>query len=93
MSPFSSKIKQRSKSPSKATPKSAFSSRTTFAVASRFSINNGFGTPLGNVPSGLLFTFIKLNGKRFSSSSIAGPAAPLPEFTTIFNGFKALIST
>ena len=37
------KEKQRSKSPSKATPKSAFSVITTFAVDDLFSVSNGWG--------------------------------------------------
>ena len=51
--PTWSKKKHRSKSPSKATPKSAFSSITAFAVDDLFSSSSGLGIPLGKVGSGL----------------------------------------
>jgi hypothetical protein len=47
--PFSSKKKHLSKSPSKATPKSAFSRITAFEVVMWFSGKDGFGIPFGNV--------------------------------------------
>ena len=50
--PVSSKKKHLSKSPSNATPISAFSEITTFAVAGRFSVISGFGIPFGKLSSG-----------------------------------------
>ena len=91
--PFSSKRKQRSKSPSQAMPTAAPDSRTTFAVASRFSCRIGFGTPFGKLPSGSLNTLTISKGRCFSSALMIGPAAPLPVLTTILNGFSALTST
>ena len=51
-SPLSSTKKQRSASPSNATPKSAPSSRVFRTMNSRFSGRSGFGSWFGNVPSG-----------------------------------------
>ena len=51
-SPESSTKKQRSASPSYATPRSAPSSRVLRTMNSRFSGSSGFGSWFGNVPSG-----------------------------------------
>src|SRR5512135_1818848 len=91
--PVSSKKKQRSKSPSHATPMSAPDSMTAFDVASRFSGRSGFGTPFGNDPSGSNDSFMNLNGRRAPSMFITGPAHPLPGLTHTVYGFKAEGST
>jgi hypothetical protein len=51
-SPVSSTKKQRSASPSKATPKSACSSSVLPMMNSRFSGRSGLGSWFGKVPSG-----------------------------------------
>ncbi len=51
-SPVSSTKKQRSASPSKATPSWAESSNTLATMNSRFSGSSGFGSWFGKVPSG-----------------------------------------
>ena len=51
-SPVSSTKKQRSASPSNATPRSACSSETVAVMNSRFSGRSGFGAWFGKVPSG-----------------------------------------
>ena len=51
-SPVSSTKKQRSASPSNATPRSAPSSRVFETMNSRFSGRSGLGSWFGNVPSG-----------------------------------------
>ena len=51
-SPVSSTKKQRSPSPSNATPRSAPSSSVLRTMNSRFSGSSGFGSWFGNEPSG-----------------------------------------
>ena len=86
-SPVSSTKKQRSASPSNATPSAAFDSSVFRTMNSRFSGRSGFGSWFGKVPSGS-----KKNrsastcGSRSSTGGSITPPMPLAASTTMWSG-------
>ena len=92
-SPVSSTKKQRSASPSNATPKSAPSSRVLATMNSRFSGSSGFGSWFGKVPSGSKKYGATSIGSRSSTGGSITPAIPLAASMTTRSGRIAETST
>ena len=67
-SPRSSTTKQRSASPSKASPMSAPSATTAFCRSTRFAGSSGFASWLGNVPSSSKYIGTMSSGRPPSTS-------------------------
>ena len=91
--PFSSITKQRSASPSKASPISAFSDKTFFCRSTRFLGSRGFASWFGKVPSSSKYIGIISIGnfaKPAFVPSTAGavrPPIPLAASMTTLRGF------
>ncbi len=92
-SPVSSTKKQRSASPSKATPRSAPSSVVIRTMNSRFSGRSGFGSWFGKVPSGSKLQRTASIGRRFSTGSSIAPPIPFAASITTLSGFREARST
>ena len=85
-SPVSSTKKQRSASPSKATPRSAPSSSVFATMNSRFSGSSGFGSWFGKVPSSSKKHSTTSIGSRSSTGGSIAPAIPFAASITTFSG-------
>jgi hypothetical protein len=92
-SPVSSTKKQRSASPSNATPKSAPSSSVFETMNSRFSGRSGFGSWFGNVPSGSKKQRTASIGSRSRIGGSIAPAIPFAASMTMRSGSIASTST
>src|SRR5581483_10376917 len=88
-SPVSSTKKQRSASPSNATPRSAPSDSVRDTMNSRFSGNSGFGSWFGNDPSGSKKHRTASTGSRSSTGGSIAPAIPFAASITTFSGRTA----
>ena len=89
-SPVSSMKKQRSASPSKATPRSAFSSSTLPTMNSRFSGSSGFGSWFGKRPVGLEEAAHGVeSGSRSRTGGSIAPAIPFAASITTLSGLIA----
>ena len=90
-SPFWSTTKQRSASPSNASPMSAPCSRTARCRSTRLAGSSGLAGWLGNVPSNSKYSGTISSGSGSSSASpstagVVSPAIPLPASTTTLRG-------
>ena len=85
-SPVSSTKKQRSASPSNATPRSAPSSSVFETMNSRFSGRSGLGSWFGNVPSGSKKYVRASIGSRSRIGGSITPAIPLAASITTVSG-------
>ncbi|MCY1530740.1 hypothetical protein D9M68_659420 [compost metagenome] len=83
----------RSPSPSKARPRSAFSSLTLAIRSSRFSGLPGSGWWLGKVPSTSQYSGITVQPRASISCGAITPATPLPQSTTTFMGLAMAMSS
>ena len=92
-SPVSSTKKQRSASPSYATPRSACSSSVLPTMNSRFSGSSGFGSWFGKVPSGSKKHVTASIGRRSSTGGSIAPAIPFAASMTTLSGRIAETST
>src|SRR5215208_4981470 len=86
--PFSSIMKQRSASPSKATPKSAPSATTRSWSSLTFSGSIGFGGWLGKVPSSSKYIGTYSKGRCSKIGGTILPAMPFPASITIFSRLR-----
>src|SRR4051812_37559004 len=86
ISPRSSTTKQRSASPSKASPRSAPTSRTFACRSTRFAGSIGFASWLGKDPSSSKYRSVVSSGNPSNVTGTVRPPIPLPASTTTFNG-------
>ena len=93
ISPRSSTTKQRSASPSKASPMSARFPVTARCRSRRFSGSIGLASWLGNVPSSSKYIGTRSMGSPSSTFGTVYPAIPLPASATTLSGRMVDTST
>ena len=86
ISPRSSMTKQRSASPSKASPMSAPSSRTFACRSAVLAGSIGLASWFGKLPSSSKYMSVVSSGSPAKTAGTVCPPMPLPASTTTFSG-------